>query len=154
MVRAACCPDWIATCAKPWQPVEAHQVADDEDLGVPGNREVRLDLHPSRPIHLGAGLLGEQSAERRRLHAGGPDLGGRLDAMQLGDRRVCLETALVHVGDGGAHVNLDPDRTEVAHGALPERLRERGKDRRPCVQQQHARLRRVDVPKVPAQRPA
>ena len=66
------------------QPVEAHQVADDEELGVPGNREVRLDLHPSRPIHLGAGLLGEQTAERRRLHASGPDLGGRLDATQAG----------------------------------------------------------------------
>jgi hypothetical protein len=128
-----------------WQPIQAHQVADDEELGVPGTREVRLDLHPSRPIHLDAGLLAEQTAERRRLHAGGPDLGGRLDATQLGVLEVRLARAGGHdqavVRDGGAsvegvHHQQAGDDIDVHHlaqehpgvGLVPEDVTDRRRD--------------------------
>ena len=94
----------------PGQPVEAHQVADDEDFGVPRKGEVRLDLHPARAIHFGTSPVGEQSSQGRALHAGGPDLGGRFDPAQLRVGRVGLQTALVDMRDRGVHVDLDPER--------------------------------------------
>ena len=47
MLRAACAPICIATCAtpgsgRPFGPVERRQVADHEDVRMPGNREIRV----------------------------------------------------------------------------------------------------------------
>ena len=138
----------------PGQPVEAHQIANDEDLGVPRKGEVRLDLHPARAIHFGTGPVGEQAAQGRGLHAGGPDLGGRFDPAQLRVGRVGLQTALVNVRDRGVHVDLDPERAQVARGARPERVGERGEDRRRGIEQQHPRSCGVDAAEVLAQRTA
>ena len=44
--------------------VHRHHVADDEDLGVTGQRAVGQDLHPAGAVDLGARLLGELLAQR------------------------------------------------------------------------------------------
>ena len=57
------------------------RVADDEDLRVPGQREVRSDQHAPRPVGLGAGGLGDGPRERRRGDAGRPQHGPRRDRL-------------------------------------------------------------------------
>ena len=53
------------------------QVADDEDLGMAGDRQVGCDLHASGVIERGA----ERLRERRGLHPRGPDHIARVDAL-------------------------------------------------------------------------
>src|SRR4028118_1814802 len=52
-------------------------VADDVDLRVAGQCEVRLHRDAPGAVDLGAGLLAQQPAQRRRLDARRPHLGGR-----------------------------------------------------------------------------
>ena len=75
---------WIATWATPGQVVEADHVADDEDLGVAGQREVGVDRDPAGAVERRAGLLGQGPAERAGLDAGGPDLGDGVDPLGRG----------------------------------------------------------------------
>jgi hypothetical protein len=49
------------------------QITDDKDLGVTGNRQIRLDQNPATAIELGAGGFGDDFTQERSLHSGCPD---------------------------------------------------------------------------------
>ena len=112
------------------QLVQRHHVADDVHLGVAGQGEVGLHGDPAGAVDLGAGLLAEHPAQRAGLHAGGPDLGGRVDPADLPVGVLDLDAVGVDVGDHRAELDLDADLVELAAGASAELLAERGQHRR------------------------
>jgi hypothetical protein len=132
----------------------AAHVADDEDLGVAGERQVVADLDPAGAVQLRAALPREQRAERARRDTGAPDLhhgrqvgagaGGVLD----------LDAGRVDVDDLLAQAHLDADAPQLVVGLRRQRLAERAEHLRRRVEQDDARGARVDVPEVAGQRAA
>jgi hypothetical protein len=98
--------------------------------------------------------LGDHGSQRRRLDAGCPDLGRRLDPPDARILGVRVDTALVHPGDHRAEVDLDPHPLELAHRAALQRLGERVQARRVRVEQHDSRLRGIDPAEVALQRAA
>ena len=82
-MSAACRPSCIAAGASPGTglPLLSSrsdcEVADDERLGMPGNRQVWLDQHAPRAVERHA----ERARQRRGGDAGGPEHGARLDVL-------------------------------------------------------------------------
>jgi hypothetical protein len=52
------------------------QIANDKDLGVTGNREIRLDQNSATAIELGAGGFGNDFTQKRSFDSGCPDYCG------------------------------------------------------------------------------
>ena len=134
----------------PGQPVEADEVADDEDLGVPGQGEVGQHLHPAGSVQPGPGLLGQLGPEAAARDARGPDLAGGLDGMPSG-RVLVGDAVLVHLDDHRPEGDVDADLRQPAGRLLAQVPPERGQDLRRGVEQQDPRARRVDVAKVVSQ---
>ena len=99
------------------EPVQRHQVADHEYLGVPGQRAVRLHRHLAGPCRLDAGLGRERGSERRGLHAGRPHLRHRVDPLRsrLGAE---LQPGAAHVRHESAGADLDAHALELRGGTL------------------------------------
>ena len=76
------------------------QVTDHQDLGVPRQREIRLHRYPTRSVDLGR----ECPAQARARHAGAPDDGPRVDAVE-----VRVDTRLVDLFDAGPGLHFDPE---------------------------------------------
>ena len=134
------------------QVVEGDHVAHHEDLGVARQREVGVHRDPAGTVQRRAGLLRERLAERVRLHAGGPDLGDRGDALDATVLELHLETALVDVGDHGAEHDLDAELLQLVLGLLAELGTEGGQHLARCVDEHHARRAGVDGAEVLAER--
>ena len=132
--------------------VEADHVADDEHLGVAGEGEVGVDADAAGAVERGAGLVGQRLGQRRGLHAGGPDLGDGVDALGAAVLELHLDAALVDVGHHRAEDHLDAELLQLGLGPLAELLAERRQDLRRGVEQDHARLARVDRPEVALER--
>ena len=96
------------------QVVEGDHVADDEHLGVAGQREVGVDADPAGPVQRRAGLLGQGPGELAGLDAGGPDLGDGRDPLDPAVLVPDLDAALVDVGDHRAEHDLDAELLQLA----------------------------------------
>ena len=88
MTRAANRPLWIASWATPGYAGHAHQVADDEHLGVAGEGAVGAQRRagPAR-LRSTDRLSGQQAGERGGRDPGRPDLGGRRHSHARGPPR-------------------------------------------------------------------
>ena len=133
------------------QAVQGRHVTDDVDLGVAGQRQVRQHRDAPGTVELGAGLLGQQRAQRAALHPRGPHLGARLDPAGGPVRVPHLDPVAVDVGDGDAELDVHAHPRQLLVGLLPERLGEAGQHPRCGVDQDDLRVRRVDAAEVPAQ---
>src|SRR3989454_7039892 len=123
--------------------LERRGIADDEDLGMPRDREVLLDAYPSGPIRLD----GEPLPGRRRGHPGGPDDRLARDALTHHDDAVGVDPidALSE-----PHLHTQPLQTRLRFRG--ETLRETAQNPLPHVDQNDSRGRRIDPPKLRAQR--
>ena len=147
MAATAWCASWIATDATPGsgspvRPVERRQVADDEDRRRPRHRQIGVDLHAPGAIERHA----ERGAERRRLHAGGPEDGPRFEAL-VAD----VHDAVLDVFDRGAGPHGHAEALEIPPGPIAQILRKRRQHVRPALEQQHRRRPRVDGAELVAQ---
>ena len=133
------------------QLVQRHHVADDVHLGVAGQGEVGQHRDPAGAVDLGAGLLAEHPAERAGLHAGGPDLGGRVDPADLAVAVLDLDAVGVDVGHHRAELHLDAGLVQLPPGAAAEPLAEGGQHVRGGVEQDDAGGGGVDAAEVLAQ---
>ena len=52
---------------------DADHVADCEDLGVPGKRQVRLDRNAAGPVNVASSQFGESAGEAGRRDPGSPN---------------------------------------------------------------------------------
>ncbi len=104
-------------------------------------------MRPARSS-CGARLVGELATERRGADARGPHLADRLDALAPAVAVLHLDAGRVDVDDLGAEAHLDPHLGQALDGAVAELLAERAEHRRRGVEQDDARLRRVDAPEV------
>ena len=120
-------------------------------LGVPGEGQVRQHRDPAGAVDLGAGLLAEHPAQRAGLDAGGPDLGGGVDAADLPVGVLDLDAVGVDVGDHRAELHLDAGLVELPAGAPAELLAEGGQHVGGGVEQDDAGGGGVDAAEVAAQ---
>ena len=134
------------------QPVQRDHVAHHEDLRMPRQGQVRLDLDAPRTVQAGAGLLREQRTEGARLDAGSPDLADGLDPATLPQSILDLDAGAVDPHDLGAQLDLHPDPVQpgLCLGAQP--VTERAQQHRSRVKQDHPRVPGVDTPELVAQR--
>ena len=121
------------------------EIADDEDLRMPGHRQVGLDLHAARTVERRA----ELGAKRRAPHAGRPDHGLRGDA---------LLAELYALGvDPGHHAPRPHGDAEMFERELRLRREIRRVGRQHAVRaldEHDARVVRVDAAELAAQRVA
>src|SRR5699024_1490849 len=108
--------------------LEVDHVADEEDLGVPREGEVLLDVHATRTVDLGPGLVGDHLPEWGGGDAGGPDLRHGLDPSAAPVSVPDLEPAGVDTGDHGIQLDLDAALLEAAAGLAAEAVTEGGQD--------------------------
>ena len=103
------------------------RVADDEDLRVARDREVRPDAHPAVAIRLGAGGRRHLAPERRGQDARGPEHGVGVDLLGRAGRRLHADQAVLDVHDLGlrAHDHAAASRA----GAAPRRIARAGRSR-------------------------
>jgi hypothetical protein len=115
------------------------QVANDEDLRVLGNTQVGLDGHAPAAVHRQPKL----AAERRRLHAGGPQ-------RRVGRDDVVAAAHVVggDVGGAFAQPDLDAEPLERALGARRQIGRVLLEHSVAAFQQDHPRLARIERPEV------
>ncbi len=86
------------------------EVADDADLGVTGNAQVRLDGHPPDTVRGDAGRRRQGRPERRSADACGPDHGATRQKLRHclpAFHRRELDTGVVDAGHLGAGSYLD-----------------------------------------------
>src|SRR5919197_6085291 len=110
MFRATWRPSWMAAGARPgtsWPSrcTTAGRSPRRVDVGVPGQREVWLHLHPAGPVERHP----QRPAERRGGDAGAPEHGPRRDAL-VADPDALLVDARHH----RAGPDLDAERGEPA----------------------------------------
>src|SRR5207244_9152383 len=84
--------------------LERRGIADDEDLGMPRDREILLDAYPSGPIRLD----GEPLPGGRRGHPGGPDDRLARDALTRHDDAVGVDPI---DAPSAPHLNTQPVHT-------------------------------------------
>ena len=133
--------------------VEADHVADHEHLGVAGEGEVGVHADAPGTVQRCPRLVGEHLAEGAGLHAGGPDLGHRVDAATGAVLVLDLEAALVDVDDHRTELDLDPEVLQRGLGLLAELRAERRQHLGRGVEQDHPGLPGVDAAEVVLQGP-
>ncbi len=106
----------------PRQLVQAHHVAEDRDLGMPGDGQVLLDHDAPGPVLVRTGGRGQRRGHRWRLHPGRPQHGVGVVTGLLAGMIADEHPALVDMGDDRAHVLLDPQLVQAA-GRLLRQLR-------------------------------
>jgi hypothetical protein len=131
---------------------QAHEVSNHEHLGMSRNRAVGFDLHPTGSIELDARRFSENSTERRSFYTSSPDFRSGINPPRLRLGRVRIDALLVDAGDHRADTDLDSHVSQVSGSAFSEWFWERGQDRQCGVEQDDARLCRINVTEVPAQR--
>ena len=134
------------------QVVEVDHVADHEHLGIAGQREVGVDADPSGPVERRAALLGQRAGQRRRLDAGGPDLGHGRDLLGTPVLVLHLDAALVDVGDHRAEQDLHAEPLELGLGLGAQLGAERRQHLARRVDEDDAGVLGVDRPEVAPQR--
>ena len=131
--------------------VERHHVADREHLGMAGQRAVVEYGDPAGAVARRPAGLCEQAGQRRRLHAGSPDLRPgrrlarstrRLSARRRRRRRRPVTTVPVRI--------VTPSRSQLLGRLLGEPVAERRKDLLAAVDEHDLRLRGVDAAEVAA----
>jgi len=118
-------------------------IADDEDLGMVRQGQVRIDLDPSGAILLGAQPFGRRGSR----HPGGPDHAFGFDALEPVDD----DAPGAAIGDPGAKAHLDPELLQGALGRGGERGRKCGEEALPRLDQHDPGLAGVDVAEIPGQ---
>src|ERR1700690_1826983 len=91
---------------QPRKPIQAHQVANHEDLWMSWNCAVRQNWHASGTVTLRARRIGDEASQRRGLHASRPDLGGRFESLVSRVFRTGVDTVLIDTGDHGSEADL------------------------------------------------
>ncbi len=116
--------------------------------GWPGR--VRSSWTSMRPARSSAAPVWSASCapERRGADAGGPHLAHGLDALAPAVGVLDLDAGRVDVDDLGAEAHLDAHVGQALDGAVAELLAERAEHRRGGVEQDDARLGRVDAAEV------
>src|SRR2546425_3510502 len=125
--------------------LERRGIADDEDLGMPWDREVLLDAYPSGPIRLYAKPL----PGGRWSHPGGPDDRLARDALTRHDDAVGVDPI-----DALSEPHLHTQPLQTRRRFRGETLRETAQNPLPHVDQNDSRRRRSGPPKFRAQRAA
>ena len=87
--------------------LDGGHVTDDEDLRVPRQGEVVLDVHPARPVDLGTGLPRHDRTQRTRGNPRRPDLARRFDTALFARFILDGDPASIDSGDHRAELNLD-----------------------------------------------
>ena len=129
------------------------EVADDEDLRMPGQAQVGRDDDAAGAIELGAAALRQLGAERRAGDAGGPDDGPRGDALaRAAGRAVEGDAVGVDRRDLRLGPHLDAEALELGPRALRLRGDEAAEDARRALEQDHARSLRVDAAELAVER--
>ena len=119
---------------------ESREVADDEDLRMARDREVGSDRDASRAVERHA----ERARERGREDAGRPEDRPGGDPLAAHDDGVGSD-----VGHGGALADLDAHAARAAPRAFARELLGKGReDARPGLDEDDARVPRVDRPEV------
>jgi hypothetical protein len=98
------------------------QIADDADLGMPRQAQVRQHRHPAGAVRLDADAVRKHAPQRRGCHARAPDHASAVDAHRL---RAHLQGDPhgVDVGHARARAHFHAQRLQLTPGAGRERLR-------------------------------
>ncbi len=125
------------------------EIADHEDVGMAGQREVCTDLQLSRPVRRGVRALRQQFRERGHPHAAGPEDSASFDSLgpcSVGGLQ--HEALLVDLLHHHARLHLYAQPGERLRGLAREVLRERREHPRGAVDEEDPRLLRVDRAEV------
>ena len=115
------------------------EVADDEDLGMAGDRQVRLREHAPGAVELDA----ERLRQRRRLHARRPQDGPRGDGLVAE-----ADLFVVELRDDRVREDFDAEAPQLRFGLRGEIGRIGREDALFPLDEDHARARRVDAAEV------
>ncbi len=122
---------------------ERGEVADDEHLGVPCDREIGPHGDPSVAVEGNS----ERAPESGARDAGGPQHGARRDALAPHAHALAVDRR--HLLSGP---DVDADADELLAGLLAQARRVRRQDAIGTLEEDDVRLRRVDVPEVARER--
>ena len=120
-------------------PLEAREIANDEGVRVVLQRGIGLDDDPTRPIERGA----ERSSEAGAGHAGGPENRARRDALAPD-----VHAFVVDARHALARADRDAESLELLTRFCRERGRIGRQDAVGALEQDDARLRRVDAAEI------
>ena len=98
-------------------PVDADHVAEREDLGMPGQRQVGSHGHPAGPVDAGSGRPAERLGEPRGAHPGGPYDGPRRDPLRGAVAASQRDRPPVDVHDRAIEDRRDAEPLQRAGGA-------------------------------------
>ena len=130
------------------QVVERDHVAEHEHLGVTGQCQIRLDLHTTGTVHVRPALLSDLLAQRRGLHAGGPDHAARGDVFDASVAVADLHPRLVHGVHEPLQPHVDAHLRQLLLGLDRLVCTEAAQDVVAALDEDDAGLPRIDVPEV------
>ena len=115
------------------------RIADDENLGVPGQREIGVDFDATGAIRLGI----EPAHRRRSRHSGRPDDGAGIDTAVLKIDPVCIA-----LRDERFCPDLDAHARQRFQCIVRQPGRERWQQSWSCLDQYDARRARIDAAEI------
>ncbi len=131
--------------------LEVGQVADDEDVGVAGQRQIRPDDEAAGAILLRAGALGDDRAQRRGAHARAPEYSEGRDARLAPGGVPDHDVVGGDVGNHHAGTHLDTQSCQRARRRLRQPRRKAGQDAIQPFDEENRRLGRVEAAELAGQ---
>ena len=133
---------------------DADHVTERQDLGVPGQAEVRLDRDAAGAVLLGARGVRERGRQRGGGDAGGPDHGARRDPLRRAAAVLDRHAGVVDVDDGASQHGRDAKSAQRALGLGRQRRRESGEHAVGGLDEQDAAAAGIGGSEVAGQRVA
>src|ERR1700726_3134110 len=122
--------------------IHRSDVANHKDIRNSGDGEIRCYLNGPCTCSRSS----EPSCDWGRLDPGAPEDDGGIDPLPTSNDPVCIDLL-----DGGVQADLDVQTFKGCLGKGDQLFVEAGKEVRPGLQENDARLRRIDIPEVALQ---